>query len=301
MKLFSTPVLLLVTLVGAGLRNSTKTARENIFEPKLVALCVEDIETSVAWYTENLGFEIEKEVEEYPAYGLKLAFLAADGFHLEILEKNNSVKQSEVLKNEDHYIGGIFKIGFKSNDLDSTFHQLKSKADVDFVTDIYDLPEYQSTLPWPDRFFLIKDPDGNFIQFFDTGTRGKSLWLIMITVDSLDESISWYGKNLGFRHIATFGDTGNKRAIVERDDLIVELYEPREVFNFDESTMGASVLGFKKLGLGVSDIISMDSVFRAEKTEIVIPIEGSDFEWAEQAMIIKDLEGNWTQLFEIGH
>jgi len=49
----------------------------------LVALVVEDIDSSLNWYKEKLNFEIEKEVEEYSDYGLKIAFLKSSDFHLE--------------------------------------------------------------------------------------------------------------------------------------------------------------------------------------------------------------------------
>jgi len=289
-------IILLLIVTNLGCKEKVETPQKDIFRPNLIALFVEDIDSSLNWYKEKLNFEVERAIEEYPDYGLKIAFLESNGFHLEIIEKTNSFKQSEINRSEDRYVGGVFKIGFKTNGLENLHNDLKELEDVEFVTDIGVLPENKIPIPWPTKYFLIKDPDGNFIQFFDSGNSKQiSPWLIMLTVDNLESSISWYSKTLGFKHHKTMGKKGNQRAILERNNYVLELFEPNYVIKANQISTDSTVLGFKKIAFAIEDLSSL----KQEKVEIISPIEKSDFEWAKKAMIVKDLEGNWTQLFEI--
>lgn len=123
-------------------------------------------------------------------------------------------------------------------------------------------------------------------------------WLTMITVQNLNTSISWYAKNLGFKLLDTIGNEGNKRAILERNNYILELYEPKTVIKADELSPEKDVLGFKKLAFIINDISKFDAIFKKENTKIITPITDCDFDWAAKTMIINDPEGNWIQLFE---
>lgn len=288
-------IIILILITISSCKEKTKTVPKDVFKPNLIALFVEDIDSSLNWYKEKLNFEVERSIEEYPDYGLKIAFLESNDFHLEIIEKANSFKQSEITINQDRYVGGVFKIGFKTNDLEKVYNQLKKFNDVEFVTDIGILPENKIPIPWPTKFFLIKDPDGNFIQFFDLGNSKQiSLWLTMITVDSLENSIFWYSEFLGFKHHKTMGEKGNRRAVLERNNYVLELFEPNEVIKASQISVDTTVLGFRKIAFEIKDL----TYLAKDKIEIVSPIEKSDFEWASKAMIVKDLEGNWTQIFE---
>lgn len=293
-------ILTVLSFLLFSCEEKPSTIPQEVFEPKLVAICVQDIETSLNWYTQKLGFEIEQNIKEYPDYGLKLAFLRAGDFHLEILEKTNSYKQSEFLPTPENYLGGVFKVGFILNDLEAKYAELKQMQDVEFVTGIGTLPENQLPIKWPTHHFLIKDPDGNFIQFFELGTANKiSPWLFMITVDDLDVSVEWYTQNFGFKHLETIGDEGNKRAVLERDTYVLELFEPENVIKASQVSEDSTILGFKKLAFGVGDISPLASKLETANTEIIVPVEESDFSWALKSMIVKDVEGNWTQVFEI--
>ncbi len=292
-------IILILILAILGCKEDTKAIQKDSFKPNLVALFVEDIDRTLKWYHEKLGFQIEKEVEEYPDYGLKIAFLELNDFHFEIIEKTNSFKPSEITLGKDSYLGGIFKIGFKTNDLENLYSQLEKFNDVEFVTSIGELPENQLPINWPSKYFLIKDPDGNFIQFFDSGTSKEiSSWLVMVTVGNLENAISWYSEALGFRHHKTMGEKGNQRAVLERNNYVLELFEPNQVIKANQVSVDSTILGFKKIAFGVEDLATMSSTLNKRNIEIITPMEESDFEWAEKAMIVKDLEGNWTQLFE---
>ena len=288
-------IIIIILITISSCKEKTKTGPKDVFRPNLISLFVEDIDSSSNWYEEKLNFEVEREIEEYPDYGLKIAFLKSNGFYLELIEKVNSFKQSEITINADRYLGGVLKIGFKTNNLEKLYKQLKKINDVEFVTDIGVLPENKIPIPWPTKYFLIKDPDGNFIQFFDLGdSKQISPWLVMMTVGSLENSILWYSEFLGFKHLKTMGEKGNQRAILERNNYVLELFEPNEVIEANQISADTTVLGFRKIAFQIKDLTHLSK----DKIEIISPIEISDFEWASKAMIVKDLEGNWIQFFE---
>ena len=275
----------------------TNDAQE--FQVKLLAISVSDINTSIDWYG-KLGFKLEDAVQEYPDYNLKIGFLRQGNFYLEILEQGGALKSSELLPSEDSYLGGVFKIGFSVQNIQQLFDDLKLQKDITFVTGIGDLPPSDLPIDWPSQYFLIQDPEGNMIQFFDGGINGNlTPWLSMIVVENLQSAIAWYETNLGFNYLETFGETGNKRAIMERNGFALELYEPAEVLTTNEQTPAQSPLGFRKLAFTHSDLKQAEHNFQSSSTEIVVSPQKSDLDLADQHMIIKDLEGNWIQLFQV--
>ena len=292
-------ILVYVCLVISnwGCSPNVQTTEEDTFRPSLLALFVEDIDRSIDWYTEKLHFKIEKETEEYPDYGLKIAFLELNDFHLEIIEKLDSFKKVDVAPDDDEYIGGTFKTGFTTKDLESLYNELKKHDDVTFITGIGELPERQLPTKWPSKYFLITDPDGNFLQFFDSGESELiSPWLTMITVENIENSISWYSEILGFHHHETVGEKGNQRAILERNNYVLELFEPEQVIKANEISADTTILGFAKISFEIEDITAVDQ----SKVDVVSSIDESSFEWASRAMMLKDIDGNWVQLFEGG-
>lgn len=290
-------LFLLITLMGC--KNPKQGIEKEVFSPKLIGIFVENIENSINWYTKNLGFEIEKEIQAYPDYGLKLAFLKVDDFQLEIIEKTPSYKQSEVSSNPEVSLGGLFKMGLVVNDLQSKYAQLKQSEEVVFVAELGLLPKNSMPIKWPTQHFLIQDPDGNYVQIFDSGDSEEvAPWLFMITVEDLEKTVSWYSENLGFTHHQTIGKVGNRRAVLERNNYVLELFEPEKVIIADKISTDSTLLGFKKIAFGVRDLNALSSELEKRRVEVVLPLEKSDFDWAEKAMIAKDIEGNWTQLFE---
>lgn len=290
-------LFLLIILMSCS---QVESPQKDTFQTQLIAICVEDLETSLKWYAEKLDFEIEKDIEDYPDYGLKLAFMRLGELHLELIESKSSIISSTLLPNKESYIGGGFKLGLRLNDLQQKFDRLKEMPDVEFVVEIGDLPANDLPIKWPSQHFLIKDPDGNFIQFFDGGENQPATpWLFMLIVADLEKSISWYKQNLGFTHHQTVGNTGNKRAVLERNDYILELFEPLHVIKANELPADSLVRGYVKTAFAVENIYEISANFEEDSIEIIMPIEDSDFDWATKAMIVKDPEGNWTQLFEI--
>jgi len=290
------PLLIFFSLSIAA-NAQTNDAQE--FQVKLLAISVSDINTSIDWY-QKLGFKLEDAIQEYPDYNLQIAFLKQGDFYLEILEQGGALKASELLPSEDSYLGGIFKLGFSVQNIQRLYDDLKPQEDIAFLTSIGDLPPSNLPIDWPNQYFLIRDPDGNMIQFFDGGgSNDLTPWLSMIVVKNLGLATAWYETNLGFNYLETFGETGNKRAIMERNGFVLELYEPVDVLTANEQTPEQSPLGFRKLAFTHSDLKQAEQNFQSTSSEIVVSPQKSDLDLADQHMIVKDLEGNWIQLFQV--
>ncbi|MEL6675545.1 MAG: VOC family protein, partial [Bacteroidota bacterium] len=110
----------------------------------------------------------------------------------------------------------------------------------------------------------------------------------------------WYEQFLGFSHIQTLGEVGNQRAVLARGPYVFELFAPADILPPKALPANSLVQGFSKIAFGVQDLAGKDSLFQQEKVEIALPLQTSDFDWAQKAMIVKDPEGIWVQFFEVG-
>ena len=106
-----------------------------------IKLGVSNLETSLKWYTEVLGFEVDScYPEENPVYydfkgtGVCFAIGLAEGGKI--------------------YHGG--RTNFDVENVDELWEKLKNKVDV--IEPIWDTP-------WGTRKFTIADPDGNELCF----------------------------------------------------------------------------------------------------------------------------------------
>lgn len=126
-------------------------------------IVVARLDVSTAWYRDNLGFRLARSMD-LPAYKLRIAFLELNGFTLELVEFQSSVSLATVkeriaeLEDRDH-LQGFAKLGFRIPDVDALASALKGRG-VKLRMEPTDEPEFH------DRFFLVEDPDGNTLQFF---------------------------------------------------------------------------------------------------------------------------------------
>lgn len=96
-----------------------------------------------------------------PNNAYKIVILEGPSVMFELMQLKGSISRSEVLKGkpEGSQIQGHFKIGFTVNNIDTC---LKHLADLKI-----DVPRVWTDNTTGKRNFLISDPDGNYIQFFD--------------------------------------------------------------------------------------------------------------------------------------
>ena len=120
------------------------------------AISVSNIEGSIAWYEEHLGFTVTSRGSNEQRKG---ALLSRPGAILEIAEFDDTISLDQLRAGmESHDVFGIFKLGFTASDLDAEFQRLQAVgADIFFpIVETSD----------GNRTFGVRDVDGNIVQFF---------------------------------------------------------------------------------------------------------------------------------------
>jgi catechol 2,3-dioxygenase-like lactoylglutathione lyase family enzyme len=124
--------------------------------PTLVALQVESLDASVAWYSNYLGFKPSVR-REFP--GLKIAILALEDFELELVENPKTLKKAALLSDGATDITGFAKVTFTVDDVGKLFRQLRDKG-AEFAIPLRD----SNTRP-DQQFFVVLDNEKNWLQF----------------------------------------------------------------------------------------------------------------------------------------
>ncbi len=115
------------------------------------ALIVNDVEVSIDWYREILGFEVvDSTISE--ERGLKQHNLENGASRLELIEITSAVDPP------DGRVKGIFKIGYSVADFDSWVKRLESEVSLDEI--VTDPVEGKRTM-------VLTDLEGNRIQLFE--------------------------------------------------------------------------------------------------------------------------------------
>lgn len=274
------------------------------FAPKLTALMVKDLDKSIIWYQQKLGFKIDQPKQAFPSYQMKIAVLKHNGFRLELIEKKGAINIKNLKLASNHYLGGFLKLGFMVDNLKGLYHKLKKQRDVDFITGVGTLPKVNFGLKWPTQFLLIRDIDGNMLQFFSYNLPNRSSlkltpWLAGITVKDLNTAKEWYQTKLGFTFYNTIGKKGNRRAILAKSNFVIELFEPAQVIFAHDLKGKKEVQGIKKIAFGVDNFSDYLQKFRQEQVKFFYGPVKSKSTWNKQSMIIKDVENNLVQYFEL--
>jgi catechol 2,3-dioxygenase-like lactoylglutathione lyase family enzyme len=148
--------LILVSFVSYGQRESLPNP-----EAYFSAIIVNDIESSITWYSNNFGFKVLNKIVSEEK-GFKQASLKCGNILIELIELKSSLSPKNILENHPKKtkIDGFFKFGFLVSEFDKWVAYLK-KSKVEFhgsvVTDGLS----------GKKMLLIKDPDGNRIQLFE--------------------------------------------------------------------------------------------------------------------------------------
>ena len=123
------------------------------------ALSVKDLNATAAWYKQKLGF---KEIKQgaAPDGKSRAIILDRDGVVLELIHHKQAVNGSTLMKGYKTYlVYGIFKIGFVVQDADHTMQRLKANG-----VPIANGPYTDEGMHM--RTFMVRDNEGNYIQFF---------------------------------------------------------------------------------------------------------------------------------------
>ena len=134
---------------------------QRTIEPGFIALIVQDIDSSIHWYTSILDFEL-KDSTHHSGRGIKQANLLGEGGKLELIEISSSVSPSALMERnaENGRLQGVFKIGFTVMNFDAWQQKIEDYA-VDINGQVVQDPVTQK------RMMVILDPDGNRVQLFE--------------------------------------------------------------------------------------------------------------------------------------
>ncbi|MFC1946102.1 VOC family protein [Chloroflexota bacterium] len=115
------------------------TAGNYVLRPHHCGISVPDLEASIKWYQEMLGFTVTDRVEIAEARA-KIAFLSHGEFSIELFEVEGAAPLPESRRhpNQDVATHGTKHIAFEVADLGSLMEELKQRG-VDVAMDIFDV------------------------------------------------------------------------------------------------------------------------------------------------------------------
>lgn len=301
------PFFLVLCLVAIGCSNSEyKDVRKQETAVHLAALTVSDLDVSTTWYTNNLGFSLDSSMQ-FPDYGMDINMLKLGEFELELIEFYDSVSLDRSLLPSDYSnVHGFIKIGFYTNDLKS-IEQSFQKAEHEIIAGPSELPALISGKPWPGHFLLVKDPDGNYVQFFAgddaytsqfelAGQFSLAPFLSMLSVQNYEETMKWYGA-MGFELIERLEQPGNERSIMSLGNFYLEIgsfLDDRSLTQLGvPKDRQDRVARINKLAFKVSDFDSLHTHLTRNNPPFFEVMDDNP-----RSFIVRDHEGNLIQLFE---
>lgn len=146
--------MLLIGVISLACMNAAQAPAVSI-TPNFAAVIVNNLETSAAWYKKVLGGNLGS-ISSDGASTYRVQILEAPGLIVEILELDDSVDPDGLVSGSTK-IRGHFKIGYKVSNLTEFMTQLNANGIT--VGQVYGSS--------PNRNFILEDPDGNLVQFFE--------------------------------------------------------------------------------------------------------------------------------------
>ena len=281
-------------------------AKDYQFKPRVIGIVVSDMETSMAWYTQNLAFERDT-VMHFPTSGITVGMVHQGSFFLELVSFKKSIAAKNLqLPGGSTSINGFFKIGFEVKDLEHLYNHLNSRQ-VKVVAPIDALQRPNFDGPWPDKYFLVEDPDGNYVQFFsarpesDFQTSLKP-FLMGLATPNLNESINWYQKQLGAQLLDRVGTVGNERAVLDIVGFILELGQFEGYINYGELSDNPThpfyqVHGVKKLSFHMEGIRQLSHQMQVDSVTFDFELTEKRSLAGDRYFMIQDNFGNSLQFF----
>ncbi|MEQ8525808.1 VOC family protein [Gracilimonas sp.] len=128
------------------------------FHPQLLAISVKNLDASVKWYADVLGFT-KIENYDFPDDQMRLSFMERNGFELELIEIADTPSFSAPNPENPATRRGLVKFAFYSDVIDSLYASaVKAEAKVQ--------SSIRNSNRTGGRFFILLDPDGNWVQVF---------------------------------------------------------------------------------------------------------------------------------------
>ena len=127
-----------------------------------VGVTVSDLDASIAWYRETLGFEL---LSTYGWPGVRAAFIGRDDIRIELFQTEEAAPLSDDRRRPDTdlRIGGIGHLALGVADLDAAVADLRDRQ-VEIVVPPRDMPDDSGS-----RFAFIHDNEGMLVELFHPG------------------------------------------------------------------------------------------------------------------------------------
>ena len=153
-------ILLSLFILFSAFIAPAQTAGGSKYEPWFSAVIVNNVDSSTAWYQSVFDLKIKNRIDD-TQNGFRVMIMESSTFLLELIENKTWPDQKKLLagKPEGTRIQGFFKMGFKVPDMDACLKRLA-------VMKIFPERIYTDSAT-KKRNFLINDPDGNLVQFFE--------------------------------------------------------------------------------------------------------------------------------------
>jgi predicted enzyme related to lactoylglutathione lyase len=136
------------------------TAQTPSYQPYFSAVVVSDVVKAAAWYGAVFDLKEKTRITD-PNGAHDIAIMESGVMALELLQLKGSLTRKEILagKPENTQIQGHFKFGFKVTDMNAWLEKLKRLK--------VEVPRVYTDGATKKRNFLVQDPDGNLLQFFE--------------------------------------------------------------------------------------------------------------------------------------
>jgi catechol 2,3-dioxygenase-like lactoylglutathione lyase family enzyme len=139
-------------------------AKEKIMADRLnqfdhVGVIVENLEASIAWYEQHLGF---RRLTDFSFPGARVAFIGRGDLKLEFFQVDGATPMETKRKEAESNltIGGINHFAIIVDDLDETVAELQAKG-VELAYSLNVVPDGSG-----DRWTFIRDNEGMLIELF---------------------------------------------------------------------------------------------------------------------------------------
>jgi methylmalonyl-CoA/ethylmalonyl-CoA epimerase len=140
-----------------------KNGGEILIKPLHAGISVPDMDASIAWYEQMLGFRLvsDKYFEQLPA---RIAFLELGGFSIELFEVQDAapLPDDRRVPNLDIRTHGIKHVAYDVQDLPGLMDNLKAKG-VDVAMDTFAMEG--------DLVAFIRDNTGNLLELIQRDAR----------------------------------------------------------------------------------------------------------------------------------
>ena len=161
MKLVRLVTVAALLLSQLGILGSAGAQTDSVgfdMEINHVGISVANLDESVDWYREMLGFELVRPIVREPDSTLTIALLRRDNFNIELFEVEGAAPLPEYRRDPsaDLRVHGLAHFAFRVEDAKAVLAELESKG----VEIVFGPNENQRSI-----FFFVSDNSGNSFEF----------------------------------------------------------------------------------------------------------------------------------------